>query len=102
MGNYIRTQNAIYNINDLIEKTSKEYVYNAINSGFKKSDTIEELCEEFVMVNNSCFTTPQIIDFIQLDMYKGEDIYGAIWTDKGLIYVAKMNQEGKLELLRGY
>jgi len=26
MGNYIRTQNAIYNINDLIEKTSKEYV----------------------------------------------------------------------------
>ena len=28
-----------------------------------------------------------------------EIIYGAIWTDKGLIYVAKMNEEGELELL---
>ena len=25
--------------------------------------------------------------------------YGAIWTDKGLIYVARMNEEGKFELL---
>ena len=24
---------------------------------------------------------------------------GAIWTDKGLIYVAKMNDKGELELL---
>ena len=27
------------------------------------------------------------------------DWYGAIWTDKGLIYVAKMNSNGELELL---
>ena len=27
------------------------------------------------------------------------EIYGAIWTDKGLIYVAKMNDKGELELL---
>lgn len=26
-------------------------------------------------------------------------VYGAIWTDKGLIYVAKMNTKGELELL---
>ena len=26
-------------------------------------------------------------------------IYGAIFTDKGIIYVAKMNDEGELELL---
>ena len=26
-------------------------------------------------------------------------IYGAIWTSKGLIYVAKMNDKGELELL---
>ena len=26
-------------------------------------------------------------------------VYGAIWTDKGLIYVAKMNSEGKLCLI---
>ena len=27
------------------------------------------------------------------------NIYGAIWTDKGLIYVAKMNDKGDLELI---
>lgn len=27
------------------------------------------------------------------------DVYGAIWTDKGLIYIAKMNDKGELELL---
>jgi hypothetical protein len=26
-------------------------------------------------------------------------VYGAIWTDKGLIYVAKMNEKGELELI---
>ena len=30
---------------------------------------------------------------------KGDNVYGAIWTDKGLIYVAKMNDKGELELL---
>lgn len=28
-----------------------------------------------------------------------KEVYGAIWTDKGLIYVAKMNDKGELELL---
>lgn len=27
------------------------------------------------------------------------DIKGATWTDKGLIYVAKMNEKGELELI---
>lgn len=66
---------------------------------YKRADTIEELCEEFVMINNSCFTKPQIIDFTELDMYKGETIYGANWTNKGLIYVAKLNDKGELELI---
>lgn len=26
-------------------------------------------------------------------------VYGAIWTEKGLIYIAKMNEKGELELL---
>ena len=29
----------------------------------------------------------------------GGTIKGAIWTDKGLIYVAKMNDKGELELI---
>ena len=28
-----------------------------------------------------------------------KEVYGAIWTDKGLIYVAKMNEKRELELL---
>lgn len=31
--------------------------------------------------------------------YGGDELYGAIWTNKGLIYVAKMNDKGELELL---
>ena len=27
------------------------------------------------------------------------EFYGAIWTDKGLIYIARMNIKGDLELL---
>lgn len=65
----------------------------------KQANSIEELCEEFVMVNNSCFTKPLIIDFTELDMYEGETIYGATWNDKGLIYVAKLNDKGELELI---
>ena len=34
-----------------------------------------------------------------LNLNKIKAIYGAIWTDKGLIYAAKMNDKGELELL---
>ena len=63
----------------------------------KQADTIEELIDEFVFTdsNNS---------FYQVETYNsvcGKDIvcYGAIWTGKGLIYVAKMNEKGELELI---
>ena len=37
---------------------------------------------------------------LQEDRFYPTDIfYGAIWTSKGLIYVAKMNEKGDLELL---
>ena len=28
-----------------------------------------------------------------------KEVYGAIWTDTGLKYIAKMNEKGELELL---
>lgn len=74
-----------------------------------QSNTIEELCDEFVWDEDICF-----IDFENRTLrLKGDDynfsldyclkskkpIYGAIWTDKGLIYVARMNDKGELELL---
>ena len=33
------------------------------------------------------------------EKYKDIKLYGAIWTEWGLKYVAKMNDQGKLELL---
>lgn len=96
---YIRTQAGIYKIkngkfmeNFDVEKYSRDFPA-------RFADNIEELCDEFVMINDYCFTKPQIIDFIDLDMYIGETIYGAIWTNEGLIYVAKLNDKGKLELI---
>ena len=75
----------------------------------KQADTIEELCDRFVLVDyymNNCNSLVfrfafEIEGWLRERMSKMEDydIRGAIWTDKGLIYVAKMNDKGKLELL---
>ena len=74
----------------------------------KKSDTIEELCDEFIVVSSVSVLKPWKITkkwlktLEQAKKYEPSDkcyIYGAIWTDKGLIYVAKMNGKGELELL---
>ena len=81
-----------------------------------QADTIEELCDEFVYINKKddikCFcllhhpiTTiyygASLKDVETKDLIKDKnvEIYGAIWTDKGLIYVAKMDDKGELELL---
>ena len=63
---------------------------------YRFSDSIEKLCDEFVyeyqtgamVINKKIIAMPDIVK-----------TYGAIWTDKGLIYVAKMNEKGELELL---
>ena len=68
----------------------------------KEADTIEELCDEFVYLMESgrhiCKNKHTEIMYC---LGRDEPIayYGAIWTDRGLIYVAKMNDKGELELL---
>ena len=72
-----------------------------------RADTIEELCDEFVVIYNESrkFTKPFTSVYCDIkDVLKEHDlseckIYGAIWTELGLKYVAKMNAEGELELL---
>ena len=71
----------------------------------KQADTIEELCDYIVYV---CNRWKRPIEYSK-DNYewaktnyrnnKSMTVYLAIWTDKGLIYVAKMNKKGELELL---
>ncbi len=98
---YIRTKNGIYKDIDYISnpriKIEKEYCIN-------QADTIEELCDGYVMVDLDIESTPTLTTWkppLQngYEINKDYAIYGAIWTDKGLIYVAKMNDKGGLELL---
>ena len=66
---------------------------------FKYSENLEELCDRFVA--KTCDITEYWVEtkLENAKMYCGvETIYGAIWTDKGLIYVAKMNDKGDLKL----
>ena len=109
---YVRTKNGkihiSYNDYQGFEKlwvckkrnTLADFYYVRRSSIVAQADTIEELCDELVVVNNTCFNTPQLLGTeIDKDYYKHEVVYGAIWTDKGLIYVAKMNDKGELELI---
>ena len=76
-----------------------------------QANTIEELCDELVLKDldtEMCFTMSAVHiqdirdnwkNLMDNDYLKSHTIYGAIWTDKGLIYVAKMNEKGELELL---
>ncbi len=88
----------------------------------KQADTIEELCDEFVLIHTEYDNSKDIFEarssgtWLQHrgDNYysfgleqvrsgkmniKGSTLYGAIWTEWGLKYVAKMNDKGELELL---
>ena len=76
----------------------------------QEADTIEELCDEYIVKyrhlyyrNYSLEKAIQKRDWLCKNNFVvlGEkpDIYGAIWTNKGLVYVAKLNEKGELELL---
>lgn len=110
---YIRTKDGIYK---LIEIRKNEYrMLNANGTvhlahyepeDYKIADTIEELIDEFVLdINNVVhqiilgeFSLKEEINIIKRGN-KLHKVYGAIWTDKGLIYVAKMNEDGELILI---
>lgn len=65
----------------------------------KQADTIDELCDEFVIKGTRGRYLGIPLQECELRNIPITQIYGAIWTDKGLIYVAKMNEKGELELL---
>ena len=69
-----------------------------------QADTIEELCDEFVCVSKDNPKDYIIDDNLWGDVYpyynpEKDYLFGAIITDKGLIYVAKMDENGKLVLI---
>ena len=116
---YIRTKDGRIFATDNIRKALGCVVYYPIKGcgvGFEDSDiinqadTIKELCDRCVVIHKygeqpkemSFFEAQYFID-VWTRKVKSADpiiaIYGAIWTDKGLIYVAKMNDKGEMELL---
>ena len=106
---YIRTKDNIYELkNKEISVSFDVYHYvkgknTPISSKdiIKQADTIEELCDEFVLFrdNKPYAVVPNKNRNAELAKYVWKDYYCAIWTDKGLTYVAKMNESGVLELL---
>ena len=112
---YIRTKDWVYN-------ETKYKVAKAFVSVFEKeqakimpttktnfsiiaqADTIEELCDEFVFIDEFFAREHRLAYSLENALarckYHNVDVTtlrGAIWTDKGLIYVAKMNEKGEQE-----
>ena len=80
--------------------------------GTQQADTIEELIEQVVVIKENgkprVWSAKKTFNGIKNNGYKyllnlikreKQQLYGAIWTDRGLIYVAKMNEDGKLVLI---
>lgn len=107
---YIRTKNRIYKVESTLRDNGFVKGYNVGEMAFirkdqviKQAETIEELCDMFVVIENVYGKIYHSINYTLCDDLRNdkdnEGIYGAIWTDKGLIYVAKMNESGDLELI---
>lgn len=73
-----------------------------------EADNLAELCDEFVLYDNQFETygvfDKKVITFKWLKEHfgiydKGMTLYGAVWTSKGLIFAAKMNENGELVLI---
>ena len=110
---YIRTKNRIYQVESILRDNGFVKGYNVGEMAFirkdqviNQSENLEELCDCFVTKGNKHIVWDKQhnkgIMFEQVkDSYPSYhfEIYGAIWTDKGLIYVAKMNESVDLELI---
>lgn len=119
MKKYIRTtdgriaeikDNMFVKQSDVLRLVYKDKPYICVLNGddeiIKQADSIEELCDHFIVKYQNDYSI--FSDFRDLkrhyDLYKQDyhrviGRYGAIWTDKGLIYVAKLNDKGELELI---
>ena len=122
MSKFIRTKDGVYEVVDTYEV---KYVIGYTEDGFEisiykenvisQAETIKELCDEFVCewfdkkVNRyrhvyCSFKIDQSKELYRRDIPLPPDvdfeIYAGIWLKgKGLTYVAKMNDKGKLELI---
>ena len=105
---YIRTKDGVYEIESTLRDNGFVKGYNVGEMAFirkdqviKYSENLEELCDEFVGIDKTCENGHQLLRAIPYkcaNFWNG-GVYGAIWTSKGLIYVAIMDSDGKLVLI---
>lgn len=118
---YIRTKDGrITTLKNELVNNAGLWVLGGKENILKIADTIEELCDEFVDISElkTTNTGGWLYDEFDSDnkclVYYAEDerrtiplnefddlskIFGAIWCEWGLKYIAKMNEKGELELL---
>lgn len=111
---YIRTKENVYLVHHednafyfIWVEIEKAYILIPKEEVIAQANTIEELCDEFVIIQKDfrdlfnadthCLQT--LKRYYEINKIEILGIYGAIWTDKGLTYVAKMDEKGELELL---
>ena len=105
---YIRTKNRIYQVESetfdkqgyYIDRYEEDVILK--EQVIKQADTIEELCDRFVVMDKETKEVMNIVSFLAYAKLWASckyNIYGSIWTDKGLIYVAKLDDKWDLELI---
>ena len=105
---YIRTKNRIYKVESetchkkgyYIDRYEEDVILK--KEVIKQSENIEELCDRFVVIDKETKEVMSIVTFLEyakLWSYCKYNIYGAVWCEWGLKYVAKMNDKGELELI---
>lgn len=114
-------ENGVYSFFGKIYDTTEKHLFRNdkdLGEFVSQSENLEELCDEFVMTHyfkETNYTKCEVlkedkdlmIKAVRLKKQHNKDkelknefnIYGAIWTSKGLIYVAKINEDGKLVLI---
>ena len=102
---YIRTKDGRILDFDKLNEISKLSVDMA-EYPIREAKTIEELCDEFGVFDKEQPNGKLLYykgfenlkkEFIDFEKDKEKVfVFGAIWTNKGLIYVAKMNDKGDL------
>ena len=117
---YIRTKDGIYKVSHynayathkrkgetLLEGYKTSYIKN--ENIINQSENLEELCDLFIDEETKAIFYKHngyVINWKTNMVYSLKalsesyhSVKGAIYTDKGLIYVAKMNEKGELELI---
>ena len=109
---YIRTKDGVYEVDEIkpyfLDEKQKLFINNELkiavneNQVIKQADTIEELCNRFVVIDKETKEVISIVSFLAYAKLWSSckyNIFGAIWCEWGLKYVAKMNDKGDLELI---